>query len=181
MRSGLMRSAMLAALGGALSCNSSGTGVSVSGGRSGTSSGTAGSTGGSTVGAAGGGGAGTACAAGGGAGTTGVAGTAGGGTGTGTGGAAGTGSGAAGHAGSSGLAGAGGGASYVWPNTTSFTNSDPWIEQHHDQIVQMNPNVLVLNYANKCGANDAVTCDPTEMQKLVQDHMNFGLPQALSN
>jgi hypothetical protein len=74
--------------------------------------------------------------------------------------------------GSTGNAGTTGGAGgYVWPNATSFTNSDPWIEQHHDQIVQMNPNVLVLNYANKCGANDAVTCDPTEMQKLTQEHV----------
>jgi len=81
-----------------------------------------------------------------------------------------------GATGQGGSAGAGPGGStgagnYVWPNATSFTNSDPWIAQHHDQIVQMNPHVLVLNYANKCGANDSQTCDPTYLQKLIGEHV----------
>jgi hypothetical protein len=140
-RIALRRGGLVALLSGALACTSSGGGTSSSGGTSGGTAGTAGG----QAGAAGGGS---------GTGTAGKGGAAGGGlagnSGTGVGGAAGT---------------------YVWPNATSFTNSDPWIEQHHDQIVQMNPNVLVLNYANKCGANDAVTCDPTEMQKLTQEHI----------
>jgi hypothetical protein len=53
----------------------------------------------------------------------------------------------------------------------SFTNSDPWISQHHDQITQMNPNVLVLNYANKCGANGAKICDPTYLGTLIDEHV----------
>src|SRR5580693_6518469 len=160
-RIALRRGGLVALLSGALACTSSGSGTSSSGGTSGGTAGTAGgqagaaggSSGAGTAGTTGSGGAGTAGTAG----TTGVAGTAGGGTGV------------AGTSGGTGVGGAAG--TYVWPNATSFTNSDPWIEQHHDQIVQMNPNVLVLNYANKCGANDAVTCDPTEMQKLTQEHI----------
>ena len=173
---------------GALACTSSGTGVSNPGGHGGTSSGVAGSAGGAAGGTIGSAGAGTAGTGAAGSGTTGAAGTgaagngaagkaggAGGSAGAGSagkaGGSGGSGGSAAGASGTSGLAGIGGGGGYVWPNATSFTNSDPWIEQHHDQIVQMNPNVLILNYANKCGANDAVTCDPTEMQKLAKEHV----------
>ncbi len=83
------------------------------------------------------------------------------------------GAGAAGASGASSSAGAGGsgGADLtVWPNAVSFTNSDPWLSQHHDQITQMNPNVLVLNYANQCGANGAKTCDPTYLGSLINEH-----------
>src|SRR5260370_28795363 len=41
---------------------------------------------------------------------------------------------------------AGGG--YVWPNTCSKANSDPWIAQHHDKIVEERPTVLLLHSAN---------------------------------
>jgi len=56
-------------------------------------------------------------------------------------------------------------------NSVSFTNSDPWLSQHHDQITAMNPNVLVLNYANKCGANGAKACDPTYLGTLIDEHV----------
>lgn len=36
----------------------------------------------------------------------------------------------------------------IWPNQTSFRNSDPWLVAHHDQIRQMRPRVLVINFAN---------------------------------
>jgi hypothetical protein len=36
----------------------------------------------------------------------------------------------------------------VWPNGESFANSDPWIAQHHQEITQMRPRVLALNYVN---------------------------------
>jgi hypothetical protein len=40
-------------------------------------------------------------------------------------------------------------ATLIWPNAVSHTNSDPWIAQHHDQIAQMQPQVLVLDFANR--------------------------------
>jgi hypothetical protein len=40
-------------------------------------------------------------------------------------------------------------ATLIWPNQVSRTNSDPWIAQHHDQIAQMQPQVLVLDFANR--------------------------------
>ncbi len=36
----------------------------------------------------------------------------------------------------------------VWPNRTSFRNSDPWLVENHDKIRKMQPRVLVLNFAN---------------------------------
>ncbi len=34
----------------------------------------------------------------------------------------------------------------MWPNATSFANSDPWIPSHHDAIIQMRPKLLVLDF-----------------------------------
>ncbi len=42
-----------------------------------------------------------------------------------------------------------GGAILSWPNMVSQANSDPWIAAHHDQIAQMEPRVLVLDFANR--------------------------------
>lgn len=36
----------------------------------------------------------------------------------------------------------------VWPNRTSFRNSDPWLVENHEKIRKMRPRVLVLNFAN---------------------------------
>ncbi len=36
----------------------------------------------------------------------------------------------------------------VWPNTASFLNSDDWLWQNHDQLREMRPRVLILNFAN---------------------------------
>jgi len=36
----------------------------------------------------------------------------------------------------------------VWPNEISRANSDEWIVQHHNEIRQMRPRVLVLNFVN---------------------------------
>jgi len=43
----------------------------------------------------------------------------------------------------------------------------------------MNPNVLVLNYANKCGANGAKACDPTYLGTLIDEHVE-GVPSGRS-
>ncbi|HEX3777175.1 MAG TPA: hypothetical protein VHV51_22035, partial [Polyangiaceae bacterium] len=52
-------------------------------------------------------------------------------------------------------AGAGGGAPLlVWPNETSFANSDPWLSQHHDEIQEMHPRFLVVNFANNRKLSD---------------------------
>ncbi len=36
----------------------------------------------------------------------------------------------------------------VWPNEQSKANSDDWLRLHHNQIYQLRPKVLVLNFAN---------------------------------
>jgi hypothetical protein len=71
----------------------------------------------------------------------------------GAGGAAGGSGGAA--AGSAGMSGTGtgtgtGGAAplLIWPNAESSKNSDPWLIQHHDEIQEIHPRFLVINFAN---------------------------------
>ncbi len=36
----------------------------------------------------------------------------------------------------------------VWPNAQSFANSDPWLVEHHQEITQLRPRVLAINYVN---------------------------------
>lgn len=43
----------------------------------------------------------------------------------------------------------------VWPNAESKANSDDWIRLHHNQIRQMRPKVLVLNFVNGLSADEA--------------------------
>src|SRR5215469_4750297 len=45
--------------------------------------------------------------------------------------------------------------SHVWPNNISRANSDDWIRLHHDQIRQMRPEVLVLNFVNGLSTEEA--------------------------
>jgi hypothetical protein len=37
---------------------------------------------------------------------------------------------------------------FVWPNAASFRTSDPWLVQHHDEINEIHPRLLVINFAN---------------------------------
>jgi hypothetical protein len=36
----------------------------------------------------------------------------------------------------------------VWPNETSSVNGDPWLIQHHDDIQELHPRFLLINFAN---------------------------------
>ena len=36
------------------------------------------------------------------------------------------------------------GAELTWPNADSQTNGDPWLRQHHDEVAELRPRVLVL-------------------------------------
>jgi len=36
----------------------------------------------------------------------------------------------------------------IWPNAVSSANSDPWLAQHHDEITEMHPKALVINFVN---------------------------------
>lgn len=37
----------------------------------------------------------------------------------------------------------------IWPNRISRANSDPWIAKNHDQIKEMRPRLLLINYSNE--------------------------------
>jgi len=75
-------------------------------------------------------------------GATGAGGAAGGATGAGGAGTGGAGTGGAG------VGGAAGAPSLIWPNATSKANSDTWLVQNHDQILQLQPRVLVIDLEN---------------------------------
>lgn len=36
----------------------------------------------------------------------------------------------------------------IWPNQTSYRNSDPWLVKNHEKIRRMEPRVLVINFTN---------------------------------
>src|SRR5262249_36553813 len=57
-------------------------------------------------------------------------------------------------------------AGLVWPNAQSAANSDPWIAQHHDQITEMHPRVLAINFVNN--GNTPVGQSTTDMVSRVQ-------------
>jgi hypothetical protein len=48
----------------------------------------------------------------------------------------------------------------VWPNAQSKANSDDWIRLHHQQIKQMQPRLLILNFVN--GLSNAEAAKKTE-------------------
>jgi len=116
------------------------------------------------LGMSGGGGAGGAAGASGHAGASAVGGMGGGSTvlgGSGGGGQLGT-SGNAGASGgdggmtNGGASGTGGGgtAPLIWPNAQSSVNSDPWLSAHHDEIQEMHPKFLVIDFANNRKLSD---------------------------
>jgi hypothetical protein len=43
----------------------------------------------------------------------------------------------------------------VWPNQTSRANSADWLVEHHDEITEIRPNVLVLDFYNRESPGDA--------------------------
>ena len=66
-------------------------------------------------------------------------------------------SGSGGAAGTGGTGGTGGTTSLIWPNATSSANSDAWLRQHHDEITEMHPRALVINFVNGAsGSTSAV-------------------------
>src|SRR3954466_15133662 len=40
------------------------------------------------------------------------------------------------------------GSKLVWPNETSFANSDPWLKDHHTEIREIHPRILLIDFAN---------------------------------
>ena len=54
-----------------------------------------------------------------------------------------------------GTGGSGGTGGLIWPNATSSANSDAWLRQHHDEITEMHPRALIINFVN--GANGSTS------------------------
>jgi len=52
----------------------------------------------------------------------------------------------------------------VWPNAASTANSDAWIVDNHDQLVEMDPRVLLLHFYNGI--------DVSQAQKIAQSQMD---------
>ena len=61
-----------------------------------------------------------------------------------------------GGTGDGGVGGSDAGPSLIWPNDDSKANSDDWLVQHHDDIAQLQPRVLVIDLENTASAADLV-------------------------
>ncbi len=66
---------------------------------------------------------------------------------------------------------------YVWPNACSQANSDPWLYQHHDQIVQERPVALLLDFVDSFHTYENVSAPKgydidTIVQPLIQKHID---------
>jgi hypothetical protein len=48
-------------------------------------------------------------------------------------------------------------AGLVWPNETSSANSDPWLVAHHQEITEIRPRALIINFANGSTVADVMT------------------------
>ena len=88
----------------------------------------------------------------------------------GSGGAAGGGAGGAAGGGAGGAAG--GTTELVWPNAESAANSDPWIAEHHQEIRQMRPRVLALNFVN-ARTNEQMLVQLNEMVEVVKESSRY--------
>src|SRR4051812_1193957 len=55
----------------------------------------------------------------------------------------------------------------IWPNEMHSANSDPWIAQHHDEITEMHPRALLINFANNRAASAVM-----DRWKLMSDAMS---------
>ncbi len=63
----------------------------------------------------------------------------------------------------------------VWPNATSSANSDPWLMAHHDDIDEIRPRFLVVNFANGLGegGEDNVKGGPLSVDQVRQKAQRF--------
>jgi hypothetical protein len=48
-----------------------------------------------------------------------------------------------------------GGPLFIWPTPSHGANSDPWLAEHHDSLVEMQPRVLVLDFYNHMDVQEA--------------------------
>ena len=69
-------------------------------------------------------------------------------------------------AGSAGMAGAA--PALVWPNATSFANSDPWLSVHHTEIQELHPRFLVINFANNRKLDDVKARFQTQKEWMME-------------
>ncbi len=64
----------------------------------------------------------------------------------------------------------------VWPNPVSSANSDPWIAAHHDGIAEMQPRILLLDFANRFATEAGGVVSPgydlaSTLQPLIDQHV----------
>lgn len=62
----------------------------------------------------------------------------------------------------------------VWPNELSRANSDPWLSEHHLEIQQVRPRVLVLNFGNDTSPEVAQTRVEQVVEAFVEASISSG-------
>jgi hypothetical protein len=64
--------------------------------------------------------------------------------------------------------------SNTWPNTVSAANSDPWLVQHHDQLVEIRPRLLVLNFHNPLPGDAVIPSVQLEIDAIAEGSRYHG-------
>jgi hypothetical protein len=64
--------------------------------------------------------------------------------------------------------------SNVWPNARSAANSDPWLVQHHDELSELRPRLLVLNFHNPLPGDALLPSVEREMDAIAEGSRYHG-------
>ena len=62
----------------------------------------------------------------------------------------------------------------VWPNALSAANSDPWLVQHHDQLSELRPRLLVLDFHNPLPGDALLPAVQLEIDALAEGSRYHG-------
>lgn len=66
----------------------------------------------------------------------------------------------------------------VWPNEVSAANSDPWLVQHHDQLRELRPRLLVLNFHNPLPGDALLPAVELEIDAIAEGSRYHGYADA---
>ena len=64
--------------------------------------------------------------------------------------------------------------STVWPSALHAANSDPWLARHHDQLTEMHPRLLVLNFHNPLPGDALLPSVQLEIEALAEGSRYHG-------
>jgi hypothetical protein len=73
-----------------------------------------------------------------------------------------------------------GGSPLIWPTPSHGANSDPWLVENHDSIVEMRPRVVVLDFYNYLDARAAQKQVQTRIDAIAESSRYHGYSDAMA-